>query len=84
MLPKLPAWVIDDDASVREEAAEWKGRTPAQLWQLARLCARDALWAARVSGNPQRILDQIDPLPQSTVSALARLRKTAGWNRGIR
>lgn len=80
MLPKLPGWIVADDASVREEVAEWKGLTPAELWRLARHCSRDAVWAARVSGNPQRMLDQIDPLPETAVIALARLRQIAGWN----
>ena len=80
MLSKLPGWVVDDDASVREEVAEWKGLTPAELWRLARHCSRDAVWAARVSGNPQRILDQVDPLPDNAVIALARLRQRSGWN----
>jgi hypothetical protein len=75
VLTKLPGWVIDDDASVREEVAEWRGLKPAELWRLARLCSRDAMWAARASGNPQRILDQVDPLPASSIAALRRLRK---------
>jgi hypothetical protein len=75
MLPKLPGWVVDDVTSVREEVAEWARTTPAERWQLARLCSRDAMWAARASGNPQRILDHVDPLPESTVAALARLRR---------
>jgi hypothetical protein len=84
VLSKLPGWVIDDDASVREEAAEWRGLTPAELWRLARLCSRDAMWAARLSGNPQRILDQIDPCSENTSAALARLRHATGWGRDDR
>lgn len=80
MLTKLPGWALDDVESVREEVAEWQGLTPAQLWHLARLCARDAMWAARASGNPRRILEHEDPLPESTRVALARLRAEAGWN----
>ena len=72
---KLPAWVIDNDASVRDEVAEWKALSAAELWKLAHLCARDAMWAARISGNAQRILDRVDPLPESTLAALARLRQ---------
>jgi hypothetical protein len=74
--------VTEDEASVRDEVAEWKGLTPAQLWRLAHLCARDAVWAARVSGDPARILDHVDPLPESSVAALARLRRVSGWDRG--
>jgi hypothetical protein len=84
MLTKLPGWAIDNDASVREEVAEWKGKTPPELWRLARLCSRDAVWAARASGNPRRILEHVDPLPESTLVALARLRAEAGWNRDDR
>ena len=72
----------DNDDSVREEVAEWQGLTPAELWRLALLCSRDAMWAARVSGHRQRILDQVDPLPESTVAALARLRQLARDSRG--
>jgi hypothetical protein len=42
------------------------------------------MWAARASGNPARILDAVAPLPDSTVSALARLRRSAGWGDGDR
>ena len=80
MKSKLPGWMVDNDASVRAEVAEWKGLTPTELWRLAHHCSRDVIWAARVSGNPQRILDQVDPLPDDTVIALARLRQRAGWN----
>jgi hypothetical protein len=84
MLSKLPGWVVDDDSSVREEVAEWRGLTPAELWRLAHHCSRDAIWAARVSGNPQRILDLVDPLPDDAVVALARLRQASGWSRDAR
>jgi hypothetical protein len=42
------------------------------------------MWAIRASGRAQRILDQRDPLPESTVAALARLRSEAGWGDGDR
>jgi hypothetical protein len=79
MLPNLPGWVVDDTASVRQEVAEWRNTSPAERWRLARLCARDALWAARASGMRERILAQVDPLPESSVTALARLRRAEGW-----
>jgi hypothetical protein len=67
---------------VRAEVAEWAGTSPAERLHLAALCARDALWALRASGHPERILDRVDPLPASTLSALARLRKDANWGHG--
>jgi hypothetical protein len=79
MLPKLPGWVVDDVASVREEVKEWRGTTPAQRWRLARACARDAMWALRAGGIAARVLDHVDPLPESSIRALARLRRDAGW-----
>jgi hypothetical protein len=84
VLTRLPGWVVDDAASVRAEVAEWRDLTVAQRWRLAVLCARDAMWAARASGTPRRMLDQVDPLPESTVVALARLRQTSGWGNGVR
>jgi len=82
MLEQLPNWVVSDTESVRVEVAEWIGTTPAQRWRLARACARDAMWAMRASGMRDRILQQEDPLPASTIEALAKLRQQAGWPRG--
>ena len=84
MLPRLPGWVVDDVTSVREEVKEWIGTTPTERWRLARACSRDAIWAARASGMLQRILDQEEPLPESSMRALARLRRDSGWGSGRR
>jgi hypothetical protein len=84
MLARLPGWVVDDDDSVRAEVAEWAGTTVAERWRLAVLCARDAMWAVRAGRDPAAILDRIDPLPESAVLALARLRRAAGWGDGDR
>ncbi|HEX4476754.1 MAG TPA: hypothetical protein VGL84_06510 [Gaiellaceae bacterium] len=79
MLAKLPGWVVDDATSVRREVAEWRDLTVAERWRLAQLCSRDAMWAARASGDANRVLDYVEPLPESTVRALARLRRESGW-----
>lgn len=81
VLSKLPGWAVDDDTSVREEVAEWKALGPAELWQLARLCSRDVVWALRLGDQPERVLERRDPVPESTLAALARLRRETGWNR---
>jgi hypothetical protein len=81
VLTKLPGWIVDDATSVREEVADWVNASPAERWRLARLCARDALWAARASGMRERILEQVDALPESSIRALARLRGVEGWGR---
>ncbi len=84
MLARLPGWVVDDVASVREEVRELVGTTPAERWQLAVLCSRDAVWAIRASGMPEKILAREDPVPASTARALERLRRAAAWGRGAR
>lgn len=73
-LAKLPGWVVDDVTSVREEMAPYVGASPAELWRHTEDCARDAMWAVRASGMPMRVLASEDPLPESTLIALARLR----------
>ena len=35
------------------------------------------MWAVRASPFPERVLSYVDPLPESTLRALARLRKRA-------
>jgi hypothetical protein len=79
VLAGLPGWAVDEETSIREDVAEWAGTTPAQRWRIAVLCSRDAIWAANASGQRERILDFVEPLPQSTTVALARLRRQAGW-----
>lgn len=79
MLLKLPGWIVDDAQSVREEVADWIDLTPAERWQLAKLCARDAAWAASASGRREQVLAYEDPLPASTIAALERLRRQARW-----
>lgn len=74
-IEKLPGWVVDDETSVREEVAPYVGVAPAELWRLTEDCARDAMWAVRASGMAERVLAQEDPLPESSVRALERLRK---------
>lgn len=81
---ELPGWVVDDVASVRAEVAEWRDLTPEERWRLAASCARDAIWAAKASGRAEQILAYEDPLPESSVRALARLRREAGWPRADR
>jgi hypothetical protein len=77
VIGKLPGWVVDDATSVRREVQEWVGTTPAERWRLAVLCSRDAMWAIQASRDPQRLLDWEDPLPESSVAALSRLRAAA-------
>lgn len=73
-LASMPGWIVDDATSVREEVARYTGMSAAERWRLTEACAKDAMWAARASGMLERVLAHRDPLPESTVAALARLR----------
>jgi hypothetical protein len=76
-LAKLPGWVIDADASVREDVADWVDASDAERWDATRRCAQAAARMLRFHDDPMRALDWTDPLPASTVAALARLRSTS-------
>ena len=73
-LERLPGWVIDNDSSVREEVGPYVGLTMAQRWDATRRCCRAAASMLRFHRDPARALDHRDPLPESSVRALARLR----------
>jgi hypothetical protein len=73
-LAQLPGWVVDDVISVREEMARYVGASRETLWRLTEACARDAMWAVRASPFPERVLAHVEPLPESTVATLVRLR----------
>jgi hypothetical protein len=70
----LPGWVISDEQSVRADVARYVGMPPDALWREVEDCARDAMWAVRASGFAERVLAYEEPVPESTVVALARLR----------
>lgn len=73
-LAKLPGWVIDDESSVRAEVADWVNATAAERWDATRRCARAAARVLRFHADPARALEWVDPVPESTTLALARLR----------
>jgi hypothetical protein len=76
---KLPGWVVDDVESVHQEVRHLRGTTPQERWQMAIACAEDALWALSLSDRAEQALTRRDPLPESTIAALQRLRREAGW-----
>ncbi len=78
MLDRLPGWVIANDASVREEVEPYLDATPAQRLAATRACCRSAIGVLRYHFDPERALTWVDPLPDSTVAALARLRGDVG------
>ena len=74
---RLPGWVTDDHSSIEREAAPYRGMTSAERMQfLAELC-RGAAKQLSFRPDAARLLDYQDPLPESTRSALARLRRAS-------
>jgi hypothetical protein len=71
---KLPAWITDNAASLRDEAAPFVGLSPEErAIQLAAACRAGAR-LLRARQDAARVLAWIDPLPDSSERALARLR----------
>lgn len=81
-MTKLPAWVTSNEESVWRETAQSRRMTPAERWRDV-VAACDSLriyW--HLPGYPERIRNAQDPLPESTVQALARLREEYRRSRG--
>ena len=76
-LERLPGWVVDNDASVRDEIAPYRGLSMAERWAATQRCCRAAMRMLAFHPDPGPALAYRDPLPESTVAALARLRGTA-------
>ena len=74
-LERLPGWVIDNDASVRDEVAPYLGRSMAERWLATRRCCRAAMRMLAFQPDPRPALAYRDPLPDGTTAALARLRR---------
>lgn len=70
----LPSWIVEDAVSIRREVAPYVNASAAELWKLTEACARDAMWAIEACDVPERAMAHRDPLPESTIKALKRLR----------
>ncbi|MDI7266415.1 MAG: hypothetical protein QME96_00275 [Myxococcota bacterium] len=77
----LPAWVVDDRESVREEAAPYRLMTPEQRGALMAAACKAAARLLGVREDRRRVLAFRDPMPQSTLLALDRLRREAAARR---
>lgn len=71
---RLPGWVTSNAESVRRETEQSRTQTPEQRWADV-VAACDTLrlyWS--IPGYAERVKQAVDPLPASSVRALARLR----------
>ena len=80
-LDKLPGWVISNEESVWRETAQSRRQTPAERWRdvIAACGILDFYW--NIPGYADRVRNAVDPLPDSSVKALARLRADYRRNR---
>lgn len=75
VLSRLPGWVIDNAESVRREAVAYRGLSIEKKLELVASACRTAALLIRASPNRGRALSYVDPLPRTTVLALARLMR---------
>jgi len=71
---RLPRWVTSNEVSVWRETETSRRQTPAQRWADV-VGACDTLtfyWG--IPGYPERVKQAVDPLPESSRAAFARLR----------
>jgi hypothetical protein len=74
----LPGWIVGDADSVRAEAASYREMTVDQRQVLLAATCRAAARLLRNREDVETGLARTDPLPASTIRALARLRREAG------
>ena len=73
-LDKLPGWVVDERTSVLQEVAPYIDASPSERLAATRACCRAAMNLLRYHSDPARALAWVDPLPEKSKTALARLR----------
>lgn len=69
-----PAWMIDNDESVRRESARYRHLDPRERLRLTAMACRAAARQWRARPDYARLLAYRDPLPDSTLAHLERLR----------
>lgn len=71
---QLPPSLRKELHPIEAEVAWARGLTPEERLRVVALLCRDSLTLLNMNPQRQRILDSSDPLPASTLAALARLR----------
>ena len=81
---ELPAWVVSGAESARDKARESRGRDLAQRLADSESVCQTVIEMLALNPNRERVLSWVEPLPASTVRALARLRREAArpWPSG--
>lgn len=76
-MSKLPGWVVDNRTAVAREAVAYRDMTPEQHWQATAAACRAAARQLAHRSDRERLLAYRDPLPESSVAVLRRLRAAA-------
>jgi len=73
----IPPWAVDNRTSVAREAAPYRGLTQEKRAQALAAACRAAARQLAERPDRQRLVEYRDPLPQSSIVALRRLRAMA-------
>ena len=76
-MPELPKWVVDNRTAVSREAEAYRGLTPEERWRATAAACRAAAQQLAHRPDRARLLDYRDPLPESSLLVLRRLRAAA-------
>jgi hypothetical protein len=79
-MTRLPQWAVDNRTAVAREAEPYRGLTVEARWRATAAACRSAARQLAQHPDRQRLLDFRDPLPESSILALRRLR-AAGMHR---
>ena len=73
-MAELPKWAVDNRTAVDREAEPYRGMSSEEHWRLTAAACRAAARQLANRADRERILAYRDPLPESTVRLLRRLR----------
>jgi hypothetical protein len=74
---RLPKWVVSNRISIDREAAPYRGMSAEERWRATAAACRSAARQLAQRADRERILEYRDPLPESTIRILRRLRRAA-------
>ena len=73
-MDRLPGWIVDDATAVRREALPYRELSFEERARHTAMACRGAARQLAARADRERLLAYRDPLPESTVQALARLQ----------
>lgn len=83
MVERAIPWAVDDHESVTAEAGPYVEMAPEQRAVALAAACRAAMRLLRIRADQQTVLSHTDPLPESSIRALERLRRKRAANLSI-